>query len=244
MALPELVLVHGWGLNAGVWEHLLPALEERWRVRRLELPGHGCTPWREEAAEIYGLARILAEEVPERAVWVGWSLGGMAGLQVAAMAPDRVERLVLVAAAPRFVRGPGWDHGMDVDALHQFAAGLETDYRATLQRFLALEALGSEHAREELRTLRTRLTRYGEPQPAALRAGLSILERADLRVALSRVRCPVLQILGARDRLVPPQAGPASRRWLPGLQVVVLPGAAHAPFLSHPGAFLEAMEAG
>ena len=46
---PDLVLVHGWGMNAGVWSLLLPALQERFRVTVLELPGHGASPFVGEA---------------------------------------------------------------------------------------------------------------------------------------------------------------------------------------------------
>ena len=38
---PDLVLVHGWGMNAAVWEPLLPAMSAHFRVTVLELPGHG-----------------------------------------------------------------------------------------------------------------------------------------------------------------------------------------------------------
>ena len=41
---PDLVLLHGWGLGAGAWDCVLPALAERFRVHRVSLPGYDGTP--------------------------------------------------------------------------------------------------------------------------------------------------------------------------------------------------------
>ena len=38
---PDLVLVHGWGMNSAVWEPIVPGLSERFRLTIIELPGHG-----------------------------------------------------------------------------------------------------------------------------------------------------------------------------------------------------------
>ena len=38
---PPLVLLHGWGLHAGFFSPLLPALARRYRVHAVDLPGHG-----------------------------------------------------------------------------------------------------------------------------------------------------------------------------------------------------------
>jgi pimeloyl-[acyl-carrier protein] methyl ester esterase len=35
---PDLVLVHGWGLNGGIWDTLAPLLEPGFRVTRVDLP--------------------------------------------------------------------------------------------------------------------------------------------------------------------------------------------------------------
>jgi len=73
----------------------------------------------------------------------------------------------------------------------------------------------------------------GEPEEAALRAGLEILRSEDLRGELPDLRVPLLLLLGGRDRLAPPAAGEAMRDLLPEAELQVLQTAAHTPFLSH-----------
>jgi pimeloyl-[acyl-carrier protein] methyl ester esterase len=169
----------------------------------------------------------------------------MLALQFAADSPDRVEKLILVAAGPRFTRTPDWPYGVDPALLEQFARDLEHDYEDTLRRFIGLQVRGSEHARETHRFLRHRLLGIGRPDPGALRGALSILRDADLRPALARIACPLLLIGGEHDTLVPPVAGLAVQQLMSefegGAEWVMIPGAGHAPFLSHPEPFLRAV---
>jgi pimeloyl-[acyl-carrier protein] methyl ester esterase len=230
---PDVVLLHGWGLHAGVWDAVAAGLAPRHRVSCIDLPGHGRSGWPESDGGLASFAAAAAAAAPERSVWVGWSLGGLVALHLAATRPERVRGLALVAATPRFVQGPDWPHATEPRVLEQFSEELVRDYRGTLLRFLALEALGSEHAREELRTLRQRIGEY-PPQEQALRAGLAILRAADLRPLLGQVQCPVLLLFGARDRLVPAAAGAATAQRLARTRLHTVAGAAHAPFLSHP----------
>ena len=65
--------------------------------------------------------------------------------------PAAVRGLVMLAASPRFVRADDWDAGMDPSVFRNFAHELGRDYRGTLDRFLMLEAQGSEKMRDELR---------------------------------------------------------------------------------------------
>jgi pimeloyl-ACP methyl ester carboxylesterase len=76
-----LVLLHGLGANAEVWERLLPLVETRWRGRWLapDLRGHGRSlregPWGfgTHAAD---MAALIAAESPDAVTLVGHSLGG------------------------------------------------------------------------------------------------------------------------------------------------------------------------
>src|SRR3569832_1076109 len=176
---------------------------------------------------------------PPHAAWLGWSLGGMVATHIALAAPARVERLISVASSPRFVTGEGWPHAMDPAVLAGFAQALEQYYRATLERFLSLQVTtGTAEGRETLRALRAMLLQQSPPSLPALRAGLAILQTADLRSELSALACPLLMILGERDRLVPAAVGVDVQRTAPAAQAHVMTDAAHAPFLSHPREFL------
>ncbi|HHJ12762.1 MAG TPA: pimeloyl-[acyl-carrier protein] methyl ester esterase [Gammaproteobacteria bacterium] len=230
---PELVLVHGWGMHGGLLAGLARRLAERFRVTRVDLPGHGHSPPR-LAADTDGLAidawlAALLQVVPERAIWVGWSLGGLIGLRAAAQVPRRVHRLVLLASSPRFVQAADWPDAVEPGVFDAFARQLADDAARTQGRFLALQVRGVDRGGDLLRRLRRELAARPQPQLWALAAGLDILRETDLRAVPATSPVPVSAVLGERDTLVP-----ATLAGLPGLvSAHVIEGAGHAPFLSH-----------
>ncbi len=228
---PALVLIHGWALHGGVFAPLVERLSAQFELHLVDLPGHGHS--REDATPLrlpFVVSAIAAATPP--AVCCGWSLGGLFALHAAATLPG-VRGLAMVAATPRFVRGEDWPHAVEPSVFAQFGQDLAQDYRGTLERFLALDAMGSEHARQELRTLRAMLVERGEPAPRALQEGLRLLENTDLRGALPSLPVPSLWLAGKRDRLVSPQAMQAAAALAPRSTLHVVAQGGHAPFLGH-----------
>jgi pimeloyl-[acyl-carrier protein] methyl ester esterase len=235
---PDLVLVHGWGMNAAVWEPLLPTLSRRFRLTIVELPGHGASP-PAAAADLAEWARLVSVVAPAGAWWLGWSLGGHIAMQAALDSPERVAGLALVAATPRFVQAADWPCAMPVKTFHQFADALAADANATLARFLALQVSGADHARDTLKLLRAELLERPPASAKGLQQGLDLLLNVDLRDHLPSLRCPVHWLLGERDTLVPLVLCEALAQYLPAASIDVIRGAGHAPFLSHPQASLD-----
>lgn len=235
----EVVLLHGWGMHSGVWEDVTEALLDDYRITLVDLPGHGYSRLSETSHTLTELSQAVADLAPPKAIWIGWSLGGLIAQRVALDRPNQIARLVLVASSPCFVGRPDWPHGVDYAVLHAFAENLSRDYRATLKRFLALEVHGSEHEYQQLRLLREMIFQHGEPDSAALRDGLTILETQDLRGEFPAIACPTLLLMGKRDNLVPVSAGPAMQGLLPNGRLHVFEGAAHAPFFSHLPEFIQ-----
>ena len=238
---PPLVLVHGWAMHGGIFAPLLPALAARFTVHLVDLPGHGRSTERDGPLDLRASAVRLAEAVPG-ALWCGWSLGGLVALEAALERPLHVRGMVLIAANPRFVVGPDWPHGVDHAVFDDFARDLATDWRGTLDRFLALECVGSDRARSELRTLRAHIFDRGEPALHVLGDGLKILADTDLRPHLPELECPSLWIAGARDRLVPASAMEAAAAIVPRGTSVRIDGGGHAPFIGHPHRVLHALD--
>jgi len=230
---PDLVLLHGWALHGGMWGPWLDGLARQARLHVLDLPGHGLSAWPAGVRDLAGLAGAVFPAVPQGAAVLGWSLGGMVALELARQHPRHLRALVLVGTTPKFLAGRDWDHGLRPGDLDEFSAGLAGDYRRTVQNFLALQTRGDEHALETLRLLRRRLAMHGEPDRAALAAGLGILREADLRDALPRITLPALVVAGEHDRLTPPEAGRALALGLPAARFKLVERSGHAPFLSH-----------
>ena len=230
---PDLVLLHGWAMHAGIFAPLLPRLERAFTLHLVDLPGHGRSAEVALPLRLASAAGAVAAVVPARALWLGWSLGGLVAMQQAASDPDRVRGLVMLAASPRFVRGEDWAAGMDASVFHAFASELGRDYRGTLDRFLMLEAQGSDRVREELRLLRAEVFAHGEPSAGVLCDGLALLEDTDLRATLPSLAMPSLWLAGRRDRLVAPAAMRAAADAAPGGRFVQVESGGHAPFLTH-----------
>lgn len=238
---PDLIMLHGWGLHGGLFGPVFEPLAEHFRLHLVDLPGHGRSPMFDGRYSLERVAEVIAGKVPSDATWLGWSLGGRIAL-AAAEAGAAIDKLILVGTNPCFIQKPDWPHAMPEAELAQFAASLRNNYKATLQRFLAVQSRGSACAREELRSLRDALFEHGEPDPQALAGGLAILQNADLRPALARIQQPTLVLHGERDTLAPLAAAEYTAGQLPQGTLEIIEGAGHAPFISHPVDFLTAVE--
>jgi len=229
----DLVLLHGWGMNGGVWQRLTEELSLQYRLTTIELPGHGHSPYADHLNSLQDWADACLAAAPKQATWIGWSLGGLISAQAALSKPQRVSKLVLVASTPRFIQTNDWPHAVVRGTLSSFADTLRRDPQKTLERFLALQVKGSAEAKSTLRRLRQDLNQRPAPNPAALDQGLHLLRESDLRQQLSQLQCPTLWLFGGRDTLTPASVAEEIHQLLPSAEIQLLPDAGHAPFLSH-----------
>lgn len=235
----DLVLIHGWAMHGGIFAPLLEQLGDDVRVHLVDLPGHGRSNG-EARFELADCATRIAARVP-RAIWVGWSLGGTVALHAALEHASQVRGVAAIAASPCFVATPDWPHGVPMEVFASFGEGLESGYRAVIERFLALETMGSMHAQAELRELKARVFAHGEPSPAALRDGLRTLQTHDLRPRIGTLTMPSLWIAARRDRLVPPAAMQWAAQQAPRSRQIEI-NSGHAPFISHAAAIARELE--
>jgi pimeloyl-[acyl-carrier protein] methyl ester esterase len=235
-----LVLLHGWAMHGGVLQPLVDALTEHCTMHVVDLPGHGYSRDCTVPLEPHACAAAIAAVTPP-AIWLGWSLGGLIALTAALDMPQQVRALAMLCATPKFVRDGSWPHGSDAALVQQLASDLETDYHATLERFLALEAMGSADPRRELRHLRELVFARGKPDLRVLQEGIRILQDSDRRAALPDLGVPSSWIAGRRDRLVPPQAMAWSASQCGG-DWREITQAGHAPFFGHVPALVQALQ--
>jgi pimeloyl-[acyl-carrier protein] methyl ester esterase len=239
----DILLIHGWGMNGNVWESLASKLSGDFRVTIVDLPGYGRSAhYVLPRYDLQTLADELVSLVPEGATVLGWSLGGMIAQQMALSYPNTIGRLILVATSPQFHLSADWPHAVETRILDTFATELAASYQDTIQQFLAIQALGSDHAREEIRLLRNKVFRDGAPDENALRQSLNILQTANLRDKVNNIVASTLIIGGERDRLVPPAAIRQLCESIQGSQMSIIKGASHAPFISHQEAFIRELQ--
>jgi len=232
---PELPLVclHGWGMNLRVFDLLRDELDgdcESWAV---DLAGHGRSPWDPEHASFNAQVEDVLKVLPERCALLGWSFGGKIAIEIAARAPKRIAALVLTSVSPKFSQSADWPHGMDLEAMRAFRAVLEQDWQQTLSDFVWLQLRGSRNAEASQKIIESALAEQGAPRHEALLNNLTILHTQDLRARVAQITQPVLIISGQNDRVTSPGAARWLAQALPQSQLLEIPRAGHAPFISH-----------
>lgn len=232
-AARPLVFLHGWGLSSRVWAPLLTQLGPAAATAlALDLPGHGDAP--PAGNSLASWADTVSARLPDGAVLVGWSLGAQLALHLAAHAPHKVSRLVLIAATPRFVQAPDWPAALPEATLDGFRHDFDTTPDATQRRFTALQAMGDGRRREVTAALNAALTPADDAHGPALATGLKLLADSDLRPQLAEVRQPVRLLHGCEDRLMPVAAAEWLADALPDARLSVFKDCGHAPLLSRP----------
>lgn len=231
---PEYVFLHGAGLNAHGYDPTVltlgvPALA-------LDLPGHGHSNWRDDAAYrpdvLAGdVMPALTQLAPAPFTLVGHSLGGLTAMVAAAMRPTALQRLVIIDITPGVV--PQRDAG----SISEFITG-QRDYATQAEIVDRAVAFGIGHDREALArgvALNTRQRADGrwewrhhlahldglpiadsdDPAPLApLWAPLEALHAAGLPITL----------IAASDGLVNPALRDEWAERLPGSEVITITG--------------------
>jgi pimeloyl-[acyl-carrier protein] methyl ester esterase len=175
---PDLVLLHGWGMSDACWGAFADRLSRRFRLHQVTLPGHGDdrdTDW--SADEV--IDRVIDRTPP--AAWLGWSLGGTLALLAALSHPQRVTRLIMVAATPCFVAREHWPHGVLPFEFERFEAYCRDDSADTVRRFRSRVADGGPNPSAVMLVLEQAAVAGHQ----ALLAGLSILADTDEVAALA-----------------------------------------------------------
>ncbi len=229
----DLVLLHGWGMNSGAFSSFIPFLSDHFRVTTIDLPGFGENAGLLPAQyTLSALTDMIALHLPEQCIVAGWSLGGLVAQSVALRQPG-LRGVITLASTPRFMAGPGWP-GIAPELLEDFKSQLDKDYRKTIDRFLAIQALGSDSAKQDIKRIRRQIMDFPQPAPQALHGGLTILGDEDIRDRIGRIQSPSLRVYGRCDTLVPSSGIDRICELHPQADTVVLPHASHAPFISHP----------
>ena len=231
----ELTFLHGWGSTRRIWAASLAALQSHGAAARaVDLPGYGgCARC---ATTLATNVERLAAQSPGPTAVCGWSLGAQLALGWAIACPAQVTHLILAAATPCFVARDDWPHGQAPQAFAAFEQACAAEPADTLARFAALQALDDAHAATVRQLLRRSMASSASD---ALLDGLALLRTLDLRSAVTQLRCRVLLIHGANDRVVPPAASAALAALIPQAERRVIEDAGHAPFIAREAQFAQ-----
>lgn len=226
---PAVILSGSLGTDLAMWDPQLPALNERYRVVRYDLRGHGRSPVPPGPYEIAELGADLLALLDrlelEHASLCGVSIGAMISIWVAAHAPERVDRLVACCTSAHF--GPGSPYRDRAAAVRD--RGLEPIADAVLGRwFTPAFADAQPEVVDRLRSMLIATPREGY-------AGCcEALAAMDLRPDLELVQAPTAVLAGAEDTATAPEHGRLIAERIRGARLRLIPEAAHLANISQP----------
>lgn len=234
----KVVLLHGFAGTRRTWEGVEKHLPtERYRPLALDLPGHGELVDAPRPLTFEGCVESVLERSPERFALAGYSMGGRIALHVALAAPERVRRLVLVAATAgiedegeRALR-----RGSDGALAHDLETG---SYERFIERWQAQPLFADEPV--EVSALACEDQRRNRPQAlAAVLRGIGTGEMSPLWGRLEELEMPVRIVVGDRDVKFQ-QEGRRMAALLPRAELRIVAGAHRLP-LENPEAVAEAI---
>ncbi|MFM7093615.1 MAG: alpha/beta fold hydrolase [Actinomycetota bacterium] len=234
---PRLLLVHGGSQNAHTWDTVALGLGES--LIAVDLPGHGHSDWRDDAAYspasmAADLADLVATHAPSIEVVVGMSLGGLTSLALAGHAPHLVRKLALVDITPGvtgakakavldFVNGPQAFASFD-DLLQRTIEHNPTRTVASLRRGILHNAKQLEDGSWQWRYDRRSHVRdsQGSADPVASDALSALWD------IVSGLGCPLTLLRGSLSPVVDDADVAELLRRRPDAAVVVVEGAGHS----------------
>ena len=217
----RIVLLHSALGDSRLWARQVELLRGRgYDVVAPDLPGFGDAP---EPHEPFSFVELVAELLP--AVLVGNSFGGGVALRVALADPDRVPRLVLVAAG---VPDHEWSSGMKEYWQREEELAEAGDLDGATQLNLDFWVAPEHH--ELVRPLQRRALELqtGHEPPEV---------RWPEQRPLSELAMPTLVVVGDRDHSDFLAIGERIAREAPNARLEVVPGAGHLVAVEAPDAF-------
>jgi 3-oxoadipate enol-lactonase len=228
------VLSHALGFDASMWDALAARLAAEHRVIVYDHRGHGRSetpagPW-----TLAGLAddaeRLLAELDAGPVVWIGLSLGGMVGLELAARHPGRVKAMVSAHACTEY--SAAGRTLLRERAATVRAEGLDAVADAVLARCFS-ERYRQAHPGVVAALRRLFVSNLADGYAECCEAVAA--HEAGGQVA--RLKLPLLAIASANDAAVPLALSEALVAEVSGARLAVLPDAGHFSLIEDPAAF-------
>lgn len=228
---PALVLANSLGTDFRIWNAMLAALGDRWRVVLYDKRGHGLSeatpsPYRMDD-HVGDLSALLDHLGVTKAAVVGLSVGGMIAQGLAAKRPDLVSALVLMDTAHKIGTAEMWN--ARIETVTTKGIGAMAD--AILERWFTPAYRSPDNA--DFTGYRAMLTRTTVDGYAGTCAAL---RDADFTEATRALTVPTLCIAGDQDGSTPPDLVRSTAALIDGARFEIVAGAGHLPCIEKPAA--------
>jgi pimeloyl-ACP methyl ester carboxylesterase len=243
-AAPAIVLLHGFAGSLHWWDNLVPLLDQRYRIIRFDLLGHGGSSKPASGYSMEHQAQLVDEALHQlgvhRALIVGHSMGGLVATALATRDRTLAAGVALVDAPPTANAGK-----LPFTARLAFVPILGELLRSTMiTNGMVSEALQSAFApgypvphRFVSDFWKMTFSSYTQSD----HGDRAYLEHEPLAQRLAALRLPVLGIYGSEDQIVSPRAMRTDYAQIPGVEIVEIARAGHSPMVEKPYATARAL---
>lgn len=230
----SLFLLHSLLSDRASFASIEPVLSRSHRVIVPELPGFGGSRAVNGglAAVADRMADVMREAGGKAPIILGNGYGGFVALQMAIRYPDIASRLILADCGAAFS-----EEGRQ--AFRNMAAAAKAKGLAAITDVVMRRLFAPEFQAAQPELMRDRREAFLRTDPDVLQAACAQLAELDLRPELSRVKMPVLVLVGEHDEATPPPMSHELAAMLPNARLEILAGCAHVPQLQAPRAFLD-----
>jgi pimeloyl-ACP methyl ester carboxylesterase len=233
-----LVMLHGIGDNAHIWDHVARGVSDHLRVIAPDQRGHGWSDWPSPPAYtcedyVADLEAFIDGLGLDRVILLGHSMGALHATRYASLHPERVSGLVHVDIE---ARPPEWNKKYLSNLYEQLPHAYET-----LKECVDQTRKNSPYADDALllSVARQSLTKGddGKFRHRFDREVLFHFDRYDLRSCLKNIRCPALMIRGEESRVMSEPVAREMSLEIPGGRFEEIPRAAHPVHTDNPRIF-------
>ena len=229
-AKPAMILLHGIARHAHTFDHVAPEFARGHHVIALDMRGHGDSAWSPEGAYLVqdyvkDLEALVAQLRLRRVTLLGNSTGGRVAQVFAGLHPELVERLVVEDVGPERPQ----------NIADAFARRVAQEANGWASEDELVQQLSAANRRTPEPLLRT-YAHFGVKPRAD---GRLVWKRdpnlvkgfveTELWESVSRIKSPVLYVIGGGSRIVPPETQQRLKDTLPNCRIVVMPGLGHYP---------------
>lgn len=199
---PPLVLIHGLGNDSlENWYELIKRLDHRFRIVAVDMRNHGKSDKPRERFEIGRMADELAGTMDaiglDRAVLVGFSMGGMVAQEFARRHPHRATKMALLGTASHHASSLRWIRWMGFVLGRAFERLTGKELSRFVYRYMT--TTGAVPARYARWFWETSLDR---DEDLYYEAAFAVVD-FDSREWIGRLSIPALVVVSVRDQLVP-----------------------------------------
>jgi pimeloyl-ACP methyl ester carboxylesterase len=237
--MADMVLIHGAGDSAAVWQRQTAKYSGKHRVLAVDLPGHGARlaesgndRHETNAAEI---CRLMDQAGIANAVVAGHSMGGGVALMLALNHPERVQALVLVATGARLKMRPDFIES---------AAKTATEFgNRKPSHTHIIPAAQMVHPEIPVPVVRELEAMIGDASAQATYGDFQANNNFDVMARLPEIKVPTLVIGGDADKMAPEKFCRFLAENISGAQLRMLRSCGHYPQVEQEQAFNDALDA-